>query len=170
MTKLGLSWVLAAALLIVTAPVLGGSSAGAGTTFIDGYNAYAAKDYARAMEILKPLAEAGHADAQWWVGRMYEKGQGVDKDMDHVRTWYRRAAKGGQRRAQYKLGVAYARGMQGVEKNEAEAAKWLLSSAEKGYDRAQKVVAHGYKKGKFGFPKDPEKAKYWQEKADAQKK
>lgn len=52
-------------------------------------------EYARAFEILKPLAEKGDAKAAYVVGRQYQLGQGVGRDLGESWYWYRRAeAKG----------------------------------------------------------------------------
>ena len=42
--------------------------------------AYEAEDFARAIEILLPLAEAGIADAQFLLGLMHANGQGVEQN------------------------------------------------------------------------------------------
>lgn len=126
---------------------------------------YRAEDYKRAMQLLLPLAQQGHANAQYYLARMYEKGEGVEKDEAKTLEWYRRSAEGGNPRAQYKLFAAYARGWGDVKKDEAQAQQWLIKSAEGGYGRAQEGLAKAYEKGKFGFPKDRAKAEYWKKKA-----
>lgn len=132
----------------------------------NGIQAYRDEKYDQALEILKPLAESGQRDAQYYVARMYEKGLGVPKDQAEMRKWYQRSADAGHPKAEYKLGVGYAKGYAGLEQNDTEAGKWFLKSAEQGYRKAMKAVARGYKKGQFGFPKDKEKAKYWAKKAE----
>ncbi len=133
--------------------------------YAQGHQAYKAAEYKRAMELLLPLAQQGHANAQYDVGRMYESGEGVAKDEALTLQWYRRSAEGGNPRAQYKLFAAYARGWGDVKKDEAEAGKWLLKAGEGGYGRAEEALAKAYEKGKFGFPKDRDKAEYWKKKA-----
>jgi len=43
----------------------------------DGLAAYGQQQYATALELWLPLAEQGHRTAQFNVGVLYEKGQGV---------------------------------------------------------------------------------------------
>ncbi len=48
-------------------------------------------------------AEQGHAYAQFTVGLMYENGDGVSKDIDEARKWYRKAADQGHEAAKEAL-------------------------------------------------------------------
>ena len=59
-----------ALLLCVSAPVSAGP-------FEDGQAAYEAKDYATALRLWRPLADQGHPLAQFNLGKMYRKGEGV---------------------------------------------------------------------------------------------
>ena len=43
----------------------------------DGFDAYQKQDYKTAHKLWLPLAEQGHAKAQYNLGVMYDKGQGV---------------------------------------------------------------------------------------------
>ena len=45
--------------------------------FQKGLTAYRSGDFATALREWKPLAEQGHARAQFYLGVMYEKGRGV---------------------------------------------------------------------------------------------
>ena len=60
-----------------------------------GIDAYKRGDYATALKEWRPLAEAGNANAQYKLGIMYFKGQGVSKDFVEAAKWYRKAAKQG---------------------------------------------------------------------------
>lgn len=53
-----------------------------------GFEAFAAENYARAAQLLRPLAEAGDADAQNAMGFMYFFGRGVQKDRLEAGRWY----------------------------------------------------------------------------------
>ena len=50
-------------------------------------------------------AERGNASAQYNLGVMYAKGQGVRQDYAEAVRWYRRAAEQGDVQAQSNLGV-----------------------------------------------------------------
>lgn len=80
------------AIALVTAA--GGASAQG--EFDAGMFAYLRGDYAAALEQLLPLAQRGNADAQFFLGQMYEEGQGVQRDPAAARRWYRAAADQGQ--------------------------------------------------------------------------
>ena len=55
--------------------------------FQDGMWAYTMKDYATALRELKPLAEQGHPQAQYYIGAMYAFGNGVQKDHVFAHMW-----------------------------------------------------------------------------------
>ncbi len=57
-------------------------------------------DYATTIREFFPLAEQGHAKAQYNVGHMYRNGHGVPQDYSEAMRWYRKAADQGLARAQ----------------------------------------------------------------------
>ena len=63
-----------------------------------------------------PKAQAGNSEAQFDVGSMYEKGNGVARDKAKAFEWYLKAAQNGHPTAQFALGVCYENG-DGVEKD-----------------------------------------------------
>nr|WP_289113933.1 tetratricopeptide repeat-containing serine protease family protein [uncultured Halomonas sp.] len=65
-----------------------------------GHAAFKQKDYATALRHWRPLAKQGDADAQLWLGSMYEYGWGVTKDLKEAVRWYRKAAEQGHSYAQ----------------------------------------------------------------------
>ena len=66
-----------------------------------------------AFNALKNAADQGDAGAQFNLGVMYAKGQGVAQDYAQAVSWYRKAADQGNAGAQFNLGFMYAKG-QGV--------------------------------------------------------
>ena len=133
----------------------------------DGLAAYNAGDYATALRLCRPLAEQGDAQAQYLLGRMHEKGRGVDRDFSAAARWYRMAAERNHHESQYRLAVAYAYGLGDLAQDDAQAIAWLRRSAEGGYKKAQKRLAQAYEEGRFGLPRDPKLAQYWRDKANA---
>lgn len=129
--------------------------------------AYQAKNFREAMRLYKPLAEQGDAEAAYYVGRMYEKGEGVRKDEREVVRWYLKSADGGYAPAQYRVAVGYAYGLAGLPKDQDEAMKWLRRSAEGGHKKAQKILSRAYAEGRFGLPVDQKQADYWSQKAES---
>ena len=63
---------IAATLAVVVALLFSAGSAWA--DYDDGMAAYDRGDYATALQEWRPLAEQGHADAQYNLGMMYDKG------------------------------------------------------------------------------------------------
>jgi TPR repeat protein len=55
-------------------------------------DAYARGDYATAAKRWRPLAEAGNPEAQFLLGTLYARGQGVQQDRVEAYKWYAAAA------------------------------------------------------------------------------
>lgn len=123
MRSLFLLWSLAVFSILVVA----------GNGFEEGRTAYERQEYAKAIEILRPLAEGGNADAQNIVGRMYSLGQGVPKDEGEAMKWITLSAGNGNPEAQEALAVLaiveFYEKRQGVE-NKEEKIQWIISSAK----------------------------------------
>jgi len=82
------------------------SSAADETHFHEGYQLIRAKQYKEAIAVLTPLAEQGHADAQYWLGLSYRLGR-PDQDFSDLESelrWYREAAQNQQPYALWRLG------------------------------------------------------------------
>ncbi|EIJ35244.1 peptidase C14 caspase catalytic subunit p20 [Thiothrix nivea DSM 5205] len=75
---------------------------------------------ASALNVWKPLAEAGDRQAQTYVGEIYEKGMGTAPNYQQAVQWYTQAANKGDARAKTNLGNLSERG-QGVARNPAQA-------------------------------------------------
>ncbi len=102
-----------------------------------GKEAYDRGDYVTALKEWRPLAEHGHAKAQFDLGVMYRKGRGVPQDDKEAVRWYRLAAAQGLAEAQNNLGVMYREG-QGVPQDDVQAHMWLSLAAAQGDKRAPK--------------------------------
>src|SRR5687767_6765624 len=70
-----------------------------------GMEAYGRGDYAKALREWQPLAEQGDASAQFYLGLLYENGDGVSRDFAKARQWYEKAAAQGEAKAQFYLGM-----------------------------------------------------------------
>ncbi len=81
-------------------------------------------------------AEQGDAIAQYNLGVMYTKGEGVPQDDGEAVRWFRKAAQQGFSQAQYNLGVMYDDG-RGVPQDYVAAHKWynLAASGSTGETR-----------------------------------
>jgi TPR repeat protein len=122
-------------LLALASPLslAGGAAAG---PFEDAQAAYGRSDHATALRLWRPLADQGNAAAQYALGFMYDRGQGVPQNHAEAAKWWRLAADQGNTFAQHNLGALYDDG-KGVPQNKAEALKWYHLAAERGNDQAQ---------------------------------
>jgi len=96
----------------------------------DGRAAYFRKDYSIALGFWRPLAEQGNVGAQFYLGVLYERGQGVPKDYVEGAKWYQRSAEQGDADSQYRLGGLYEAGY-GVPQDYVQAHKWYNLAASK---------------------------------------
>lgn len=134
--------------------------------FKKGNAAFQANEFSKARHLWLPLAEQGHTQAQYAIGRLYEKGKGVERDFATAAKWYRLAAEKDHADSQYRLAVGYAYGL-GLKKDESLALAWLRKAANNGQKRAQKTLGRAYEEGRLGLTADSDKAKYWYDKADS---
>jgi TPR repeat protein len=134
--------------------------------FQSGKSAFDAGKYSKAREIWLPLAESGDPRAQHAIARLYEKGNGVDRDFKVAADWFLKAAEQGHADSEYRLAVGHVYGL-GVKRDEATALSWLRKAANHGHKRAQKMLARAYENGRLGLVADPEQAKYWYDKANS---
>ncbi len=127
-----------------------------------GWQAYLAGDHRGAAAELKPLAEAGMAQAQFYMGTLSEHGAGVPKDYRAAVDWYGRAAGQGHPGAQFALGLLYYNGADdgAVPPDPTKAARWLGASAEAGNAMAQHLVGRMYRLGR-GVAQDRARALEW---------
>ena len=95
-------------MVVVVALVVGcGAGQGSQGDFREGVDAARRGDYATALKEWGPFAEQGNAIAQYNLGVMYAKGQGVPKDYKLAVKWYRKSAEQGDPSAQSNLGLMY---------------------------------------------------------------
>ena len=112
-----------------------------------------------AVKFLTQAAEKGQAVAQYRLGTLYERGQGIAADGVKAVHWYGLAAAQGNRKAMHNLAVAYASGI-GGKKNMAEAARWFAKAASLGLSDSQFNLAVLYERGD-GVPQSLVDAYKW---------
>lgn len=76
-------------------------------------------------------AEEGDADAQFSLGVLYYRGQGVRQDYVKAREWIKKAAAQGNENAQINLGLLYANGL-GVRQSWHQAVEYYGKSCDLG--------------------------------------
>ncbi len=108
------------------------------------------KDYKTALKQLRPLADHGNAEAQYWIGQFYLEGDGVKEDDAEAAKWYRKAADLGDADAQDMLGWQYMTG-HGVEQDTDVGNRWFLRAANQGNQGAMNHLAEQYMVGADDF-------------------
>jgi localization factor PodJL len=99
-----------------------------------------------AVKFLSQAAEKGQAVAQYRLGTLYERGQGVPADPVKAAHWYELSANQGNRKAMHNLAVSYASGTTG-KKDMAESARWFAKAATLGLSDSQFNLAVLYERG-----------------------
>lgn len=145
--------------LTMTLAVLLSAGAAGAQDFDAGWAAHERGDYAAVLEEWRPLAEAGYALAQFNLGLMYYKGDGVPQDKAEAARWYRLAADQGDASAQLNLGLMFDNG-EGVPQDDAEAARWYRLAADQGDAKAQFNLGMMFENGE-GVPQDKAEAVRW---------
>jgi len=110
-------------------------------------------------------AQYGQVYCTFNLGRIYEKGRGVEQDYAKAMQCYREAAQAGHGSAINNVGALYELGL-GVDRDYAAAMHWYKKAADHGHERAMSNIGDLYAEGK-GVSRDREKAMEWQRRAAA---
>jgi TPR repeat protein len=148
---------IAALLWAVRAPGAFADAAGA-------WQVYRTGKYELALKELKALAEAGDAQAQYYLGTLHSDGKAVKRDYRQAVEWYAAAANKGHADAEFTLGFLYlndaGEGVGTVPADIPLAARWLKIAAAKGNAAAQSTLATLYGEG-YGMAPDAAGALRW---------
>ncbi|KAA3628527.1 MAG: sel1 repeat family protein [Proteobacteria bacterium] len=123
-------------------------------------------NFNQAFEYWEPLAEKGYPRAQYGLGVLYDRGQGVTRDPLAAAEWYRRAAEENVWEAQLNLGLLYIAG-NGVSRDYALAAILFRKAADRGIADAQVNLGNLYRQG-WGVERDSAEAVRWFRRAAVQ--
>jgi len=109
--------------------------------FNDGVVAYIAGDYETAYNTMISIAKTDeqNALAQYYLGMMYLKGQGVEKNSEEAGKWFRKAAENRLPQAQYRLAGLYTEG-EGVPRDLEFAYIWYSVGAAHQHKLSQNAV------------------------------
>ena len=97
---------------------------------------YEDKDYKGAREIAEAAAKTGDARAMAMLGVLYQKGLGVEADLNKAVDWYAQAAEKNNLGAQYSLAEIYLDGALG-EPDPERGRFWLTKAARQGKPEAE---------------------------------
>lgn len=113
------------------------------------------------------LAKQGDAQAQYHLGKLFAKGQGVPENDAKALEWFRKSATQGYADAQLILGVMYLTGAEGLSKNSGLAVEWFYKAAQQGSARAQFLLGNMFLLGR-GVPKNIDAGVTWLQNAAEQ--
>ena len=112
---------------------------------------------------LKEMAESGKVQAMYDVGKLYERGRGVNKNRIKAAEWFQKAALSGHASAQARLGILYFEG-RGVNQDYNKALRLLNAAAKQKIPSAYYQLANMYELG-TGVKQDLYKSIAWYQKA-----
>jgi len=138
----------------------------AGDVVDRGVAEFKAGKYRAALRHLQAPAEAGNAEAQLYMGRLYAGGRAGVMDDFEAANWFEKAARQDNAVAQYQLARLYLSGW-GLSKNTEVAMEWLWKSGRLGFVNAQLLLGKLFAEGKV-VPEDVEKARLWYAQAASQ--
>lgn len=119
--------------------------------------------YGDALHLYGKAVRSGLVDARVDAGGMYEEGQGIDRDLDEARCFYRTAAEGGSHRGMLAMGRLYQFGI-GGRPDYARARDWYVKAVNAGSTEAMNRIGLLYLRGQ-GVPKSRDEAIGWFRKA-----
>lgn len=132
----------------------------------EGVVAYKNGDFVTAFKEMTLAATQGDADAQYNLGILYGRGEGVSQDYVQAALWYYKAAEQGKVDAQYLLSLMYLKG-EGVTKDFSLAVLWCRKAAEQGFSPAQNLMGVMYEED-VGVSQDYTQAAKWYRQAAEQ--
>jgi eukaryotic-like serine/threonine-protein kinase len=130
-------------------------------------SALSRNDFAKSLELARPLAVMGNPEAQRTLGFLYETGSGIRQNDQESVSWYRKSAEQGNAQAQFKLGLAYENG-RGITQKYSEALRWHKQAVEQGSADSQNRLGIMYALG-HGVDQNYAQAVAWYRKAADQK-
>ncbi len=115
-------------MIVITFLLAGAPAIPAGASIEAGLEAYGRRDYAAALARWLPIAESGDMRAEFYVGELYLRGEGVAADAAAAAKWFERAARRGHGEAQLALAGLYAAGI-GLKRDAGLAYFWMIQAA-----------------------------------------
>ena len=90
------------------------------------------------VEDVLEKARNGDPVAQYELGNLYERGEGVEQNSLLAKKWFKTSAENGNSEAQIILSIMYLIGVDGAPQDIIRAYAWGEVSARQGNDRAKK--------------------------------
>ncbi|HCO42695.1 MAG TPA: hypothetical protein DCZ11_01630 [Gammaproteobacteria bacterium] len=138
----------------------------------DGIAAFERHDFNTAVRLIKPLAEQGNVEAEYFMGTFYMYGHGVAMDPPQADMWFKRAfghwetqARAGNPAAMVEVALMLTTGL-GIQRDDKAAVEWLRKASDLGHPDAWAELGELYIEG-AGVPRDLKQGKALLEKAAA---
>lgn len=160
------SLLLAAQLQAAVSLPVGGTEAlatGAEGPAKEALTAFREGRHAKAIELAKPLAEKGNADAIYLMGYAYETGQGIEASRELALANYRKAAATGHKDSTYRLSFILLASEDETERNQAREA--LENASKDDPAVAGRILGEAYLRGRLTKEADYDKTVFWWNKA-----
>ncbi len=126
-------------------------------------DAFAAGNHDKAVELAKPLAENGNAEAIYLLGFASETGQGMEASKEKALEYYKKAAGLKQQDAAYRMAFILLASEKSEERDQAR--ETLESAAKNDPAVAGRILGEAYLRGRLTKEGDPDKAVQWWKKA-----
>jgi uncharacterized protein len=117
-------------------------------------------DYATALSLLKPMADAGNVDALGNLGNLYAFGRGVERNLKTAHEYWQRAADKHLASAMFNIAVLHFNGHGDFPQNNELAASWYKRAAEHRHVQAMLTLSSIYATGR-GMKPDRRQAIVW---------
>lgn len=108
----------------------------AASDLADALRAIRLRQFDKAIAIMTPMAQSGHADAQFALGSLYRSGSGVPVDHEGAFHWFEQAAGQGHAKAQFNLGYMLEQGL-GTKRDPERADFWYHQAATQNHAMAR---------------------------------
>lgn len=83
------------------------------------------------IALLKEQASKGDTLAAYTIGKLFQKGKGVERNYAESMKWYLVAARKGYAKAEYRIGKLYEKGL-GVTRDKVKAMEWYKKACDNG--------------------------------------
>ncbi len=107
------------------------------------------------LKVLFSEAQSGNAQAQYWLGHVYNNGSLVPKDTEKSASWFLKSAEQGYAPAMRVVGLSSSKS------DPVNCEKWLLRAAELGEPETQFWLGVAYEQNWFGTTDVQEAAKWF---------
>jgi len=110
------------------------------TQYADAKAAYERNDFSTAFRLFKEVLDQGDSKAEYAIGVMYLKGEGVEKNIPKAIEYFRNSVEHNDPRSMNILGSAYLDGLYGIPVDKKRGVELLEKAAQSGFDPAVKKL------------------------------